>query len=111
MYDLLITTLPMIRFTSVIVHPDVLNRIEIPQPGVLNIKSSFSGYGSIYSINDNGTSEWILNLEENVLESSMAIQPGRYKLVFRSKNAMGSKFSKIRTFTISQGKTIDLFLN
>jgi Ca-activated chloride channel family protein len=110
-YDIQITTLPVIRMENIDILPDELNRIEIPQPGIINIKSSFPGYGSIYVTHDNGVSEWIFNLKEETLENSMAIQPGNYKLVFRSKNAMGSKFSKIRNFTIQSGKTIDLLLN
>jgi Ca-activated chloride channel family protein len=110
-YDIKITTLPMTGYDNITIGPKELNTIEIPAPGILNIKSSFSGYGSLYSLNDNGTSEWIYNLGEDVLESSLAIQPGTYKLVFRSKNALGSKFSKLRVFTIRSGRTIDLFLN
>jgi len=110
-YDIQITTLPLIKYTNVTIKPNELNMIEIPPPGILNIKSSFPGYGSIYSVNQNGTSNWILNLKEEVLGNSLAMQPGTYKLVFRSKNALGSKYSKIKTFTIQSGRTIDLFLN
>jgi len=110
-YDVHITTLPMISFENIDIKPNELKRIEIPPPGILNIKSSFPGYGSLYLLHESGASEWILNLKENTLDNSLAIQPGNYKLVFRSKNAMGSKYSKIRTFTIQSGKTIDLFLN
>jgi Ca-activated chloride channel family protein len=101
----------MISIENIDIKPNELKRIEIPPPGILNIKSSFPGYGSLYLLDESGASEWILNLKENTLDNSMAIQPGNYKLVFRSKNAMGSKYSKIRTFTIQSGKTIDLFLN
>lgn len=110
-YDIRITTLPMIELTEVRVSPRELNRIEIPAPGILNIKSSFTGIGSLYLLLDNGSSEWIYNLPDNKVESSLALQPGHYKLVFRSKNALGSKYSKIRTFTIQSGRTIDLVLN
>jgi Ca-activated chloride channel family protein len=109
-YDIQITTLPLIKYTNVTITPNELNMIEVPPPGILNIKSSFPGYGSIYSVNQNGTSNWILNLKEEVLGNSLAMQPGTYKLVFRSKNALGSKYSKIKTFTIQSGRTIDLFL-
>ena len=110
-YDIRITTLPMIELTEVRVSPRELNRIEIPAPGILNTKSSFTGIGSLYLLLDNGSSEWIYNLPDNKVESSLALQPGYYKLVFRSKNALGSKYSKIRTFTIQSGRTIDLVLN
>ena len=110
-YDIRITTLPVIQLHNIAVDPDKVNRIEIPPPGILNVKSSFSGYGSIYLVREGGASEWVHNLQEEVEESSLTLQPGDYKLVFRSKNAMGSKFSKVRTFRIRSGRTVDLFLN
>ena len=110
-YDIRITTLPMIELLDIPVIPKELNRIEIPAPGIINIKSSFTGIGSIYLLLDDGSSEWIYNLPDNKAENSIALQPGDYKLVFRSKNALGSKYSKIKTFTIQSGRTIDLVLN
>lgn len=110
-YDIRITTLPMIELKNIPINPRELNALDIPAPGILNIKSSFTGIGSLYLLRDNGASEWIYNLRDNQVETSIAIQPGNYKLVFRSKNALGSKFSKIKTFTIQTGRTIDLILN
>ena len=110
-YDIRITTLPVIELFDIPVLPKELKRIEIPAPGILNTKSSFKGIGSIYLLHDNGSSEWIYNLVESKAENSIALQPGEYKLVFRSKNALGSKYSKVKTFTIQPGRTIDLVLN
>jgi Ca-activated chloride channel family protein len=110
-YDIRITTLPMVEIKGISISPLELNTIEIPPPGILNTKSSFTGIGSLYLLLDNGASEWIYNLPDNQVETSIALQPGNYKLVFRSKNALGSKFSKIKTFTIQSGRTIDLVLN
>ena len=110
-YDIRITTLPMIELIDVSINPRELNTFDIPAPGILNIKSSFTGIGSLYLLRDNGASEWVYNLPDNQLETSITLQPGNYKLVFRSKNALGSKFSKIKTFTIQSGRTIDLVLN
>ena len=110
-YDIRITTLPMIELNDIPISPLELNTIDIPAPGILNTKSSFTGIGSLYLQQDNGASEWIYNLPDNQVETSIALQPGNYKLVFRSKNALGSKFSKIKTFTIQSGRTIDLVLN
>lgn len=111
LYDIRITTLPAIRMNQVEIRSKELNNIRIPAPGILNIKSSFSGYGSLYLIKENEMPEWIYNLEEDKVESSLTLQPGSYKLVFRSRNALGSKYSKIRNFKIDSGKTIDIFLN
>lgn len=110
-YDIRITTLPMIEYTGIAIEPAHLHKIEIPAPGIVNIRSSFSGYGSMYLLDQAGGSTWIYNLEEDVVDSSLTLQPGDYKLVFRSKNSMGSKFSKIRTFSIRSGKTVNIFLN
>ncbi len=109
-YDIEITTLPRIRYENVYIKPGELVRIDLPAPGVLNIKRNFPGYGSLYLLMEDGSENWIYNLESGQLVTSVAMQPGKYKLVFRADNAHGSKFTKIREFEIAPGKTVDIEL-
>jgi len=84
--------------------------LEIPAPGVLNINTNVPGYGTLFSLNTDGTQTWLLNFSGKTRET-MGIQPGNYKLVFRAENAKGSKFTEISSFDIQSGSTknINLF--
>jgi Ca-activated chloride channel family protein len=109
-YDLEITTLPDINIDNILIEPDRLRRIEIPAPGILNIKQKFTGIGSIYQVMPDGHEQWICNISREEIYSSLAIQPGKYKLVFRINQALGSKFTKVELFEIFSGRTVNLNL-
>jgi Ca-activated chloride channel family protein len=96
--------------------PRQLRRISIKQgqettvtyvaPGTLNIVSDLKGYGSIYRLNDDESQTWIYNLPDGGSSKlNVPMQPGAYRLVFRTKNATGSKFTDVRNFTIRSGQT------
>ncbi|MEO1052207.1 MAG: VWA domain-containing protein [Bacteroidota bacterium] len=110
-YDLEVTTLPRRYFRKVKVNQSNTTKIAIKDPGLVNIYNNAPGYGSIYEIKSNGKEEWVANLEENKSKSSLALQPGKYKIAFRAKNAQGSKFTTIKSITVRSGETttINLF--
>jgi len=96
--------------------PRQLRRISIRQgqettvtyaaPGTLNIVSDLKGYGSIYRLNDDESQTWVYNLPDGGSSKlNLALQPGAYRLVYRTKNAIGSKFTDVRNFTIRSGQT------
>ena len=109
-YDLEILTLPKIVLKDVEIQQGELNEIKIPNPGVLNLYANVSGFGSLYGIGENGKQIWIKNLDQDKSRFTMAIQPGNYKLVFRAKNAFGSKYTTIKKFTIKSGSTTNIKL-
>ena len=108
-YDLEILTLPRIR-RRVKIEPRQTTNINIPAPGVLNINANVPGDGTLFAIKSDLTQTWLLNLSGKPRET-MAIQPGKYRLVFRAENAPGSKYTKIYNFEIESGvtKTLNLF--
>ncbi len=108
-YDLEILTLPRVHLKDIAINQSAATNIQIPGPGILNLTSGIAGFGSLYVIDDNGQQEWILNIGEKIRES-MALQPGSYKVVFRAKNAAGSKYTEIKKFTIKTGSTLNLKL-
>ncbi|MBR7951153.1 VWA domain-containing protein [Microvirga sp. STR05] len=75
-------------------------------PGTLNIISDLKGYGSIYALNDDETQTWVYNLPDGGSSKvNVPMQPGAYRLIFRTTNATGSKFTDVRNFTIRSGQT------
>ncbi|WP_051718880.1 vWA domain-containing protein [Hymenobacter sp. IS2118] len=75
-------------------------------PGTLNITSDLKGYGSIYQLNNDESQTWIYTLPEGSSSKiNLPIQPGAYRLVFRTKTSNGSKFTDVRNFSIRSGQT------
>lgn len=109
-YDLEVLTLPRTYFNDVIINNKEVINLQLPAPGILNISSGVSGIGNIYNIDKDGAQKWIYNLSENKTQETVAIQPGNYKIVFRAKNAFGSKFTEIKNFTINSGSTTSIKL-
>jgi Ca-activated chloride channel family protein len=107
-YDLEILTLPKIKINNVGIKQGETQNIDIPAPGRINISYSSKGIGSLYSIDENGRQTWIKKLDLRGEKSSFGIQPGRYKYVFRSDRAMGSKYTQIKEFTVESGETLNI---
>ena len=96
--------------------PRTVRRISIKQgqeiavtydaPGTLNITSDLKGYGSLYQLNDDESQTWIYALPEGgTSKMNLPMQPGAYRLVFRTATSNGSKFTDVRNFSIRSGQT------
>jgi Ca-activated chloride channel family protein len=107
-YDLEILTLPRIEINNIEIRQGKTQTIDIPAPGRVNISYSSKGIGSLYAVDENGRQKWIKKLDLRGEKSSFGIQPGRYKYVFRSDLAMGSKYTQIKEFTIQSGQTLNI---
>ena len=109
-YDIECTTLPRRIFKNVRIHQSETTELNIDQPGVVNFVATAKGIGSIYELFEDGSQQWIYNLNSNQNRNTVAIQPGKYKVVFRSEKAKGSKFTSIKEFEIEQGSSFNIRL-
>jgi Ca-activated chloride channel family protein len=96
--------------------PRITKRVSVKQgqelavtyvaPGTLNITTDLKGYGSIYRLNNDESQTWIYTLPDGgSSKMNLAMQPGAYRLVFRTKTSTGSKFTDVRNFSIRSGQT------
>jgi Ca-activated chloride channel family protein len=106
-YQIETLTLPKRSF-EVSLEPDKVKTVTIPQPGLVNINTLSPGYGSLFEIQENGESNWVCNLDENISMHSYNLLPGRYKISFRVKQAGGSKYTAIKNFEVKAGTTLNL---
>lgn len=106
-YEVETLTLPR-RIFEVSMEPEKIKTISLPQPGLLNLNTISSGYGSLFEILDTGESKFVCNLSEGTSLHSYNLLPGSYKVAFRVKKAGGSKYTAIRTFQVESGKTLNL---
>lgn len=104
-YELNILTLPPISLENINIEADNQTKIEIENPGIAVIQKNIMGYGSIYLI-DGSEQDWVINFgSNNNSTESLYLQPGNYRLVFRSKYSMQSVTTVEKDFKISSEKT------
>ncbi|MCG8306958.1 MAG: VWA domain-containing protein [Cytophagales bacterium] len=109
-YNIECTTLPRTVFKNIKIDQSQTTPLKIEQPGVVNFVASSKGIGSIYEIRDDGSQRWIHNLNPNQPRHTVTIQPGKYKIVFRSEKAKGSKYTSIKEFEIKSGSSFNIRL-
>ena len=109
-YDLEILTLPRLTYKNVQISDHETTTLSIPKPGIVNIMTSTKGIGSIYRISNSKGQKWISNLNNDRINNTITLQPGDYKVVFRSEKAKGSKFTKVHNFQVKPGGTLTLKL-
>ncbi|WP_426491654.1 vWA domain-containing protein [Hymenobacter sp. 102] len=103
-YEVELLTLPR-QLRRITVKQGQETTVTYEAPGILNIVSDLKGYGSIYRLGQDEQQTWVHNLPETSSKVNLPMQPGAYRLVFRTKTATGSQFTDVRTFTIRPGQT------
>lgn len=108
-YDLEILTLPRTYIKDVKVNQSYTTTVEIPQPGILLVKSLLAGFGAVMS-EENNKLTFVVSLDPNIGNQSFNLQPGKYRLVYRSKNSKESLFSIEKKFEITSGRSTSVEL-
>ncbi len=109
-YDLEVLTLPKTYFREVGVKQSETTMVELPAPGILHLDLVAQGFGSIYKVLEDGSQEWVIDLEQDKTRLMLTMQPGSYKVAFRAKDAFGSKYTEVIPFTITSGRTANVKL-
>jgi len=111
MYDIHVNTLPHSTFRNIKVSSRLNANLTIDGPGVLNVYLPRGGTTVIIQEKISEKDVLIKNIDPQQNIFSHAIQPGNYKILYRSENAPGSKFTIVKKFEISSGKTQTIRLN
>ncbi len=101
-YDLEILTLPRIKVDNVDVSQSKTTTIEIPQSGSVTITKPNEGPASVY-LEEGNKLVWVCNLKENFRNETIVLQPGRYRVEFRPKNARESIYTIEKKFKVESG--------
>ena len=83
--------------------------VEIPAPGFAVIQKSTEGYGSIFAENDNKL-EWVYNLKESTTNETVILQPGYYRIIYRSKFLSKSLYTIEKSFKVTMDNTVSIIL-
>lgn len=108
-YELEVLTLPRLYLKGLKIDQSKTTDVLIPAPGILTINKSFEAYGGIFMI-ENGAMKKIYDLHLKERQETIAIQPGKYHLVYRSKNARTIHTSVDKEFEIQSGGSLSLKL-
>ncbi|MEM7108356.1 MAG: VWA domain-containing protein [Bacteroidota bacterium] len=95
-------TLPR-KFFNIEIKPREISTLTIRDPGIVNINNSSAGFGSLYELDKDGRQTRVYDLDHKQSRIALALQPGRYKIVFRVEGAPGSKYTSIKTITVKAG--------
>ena len=104
-YDLEFLTLPPVQKRGVQVETDQITSVDIPSPGIVNMDHAAGGFGSIYVLLDDGSQEWVCDINHSGQRMTIALQPGRYRVVFRARMAPGSKYTSVKEIRVNAGQS------
>jgi Ca-activated chloride channel family protein len=104
-YDLEILTLPRIYFTDSRVEQSRTTSLEIPGAGELKLLTGEAGSGSIY-LEEKGDLRWVCNLDNNQTIQNFYLQPGHYRVEFRSRNKKESAYTVEKKFSVETDKSV-----
>lgn len=108
-YDLEILTLPRTYISSNQIEQSKTKSVDIASAGLLSVKSLESGDGCIMQEKNNKV-EWVCNLT-TATQQSFYLQPGNYRIEWRSKSLRGSIYTIEKKFNIrsDQETKVDLY--
>ncbi len=109
-YDLEILTLPRIKLDKIDIAQSKTTTLEIPQAGSVTISKPSEGPGSLY-LEEGSKIVWVCNLNSNLITETITLQPGRYRVEYRPKNAKESIYSIEKSFKIDSGTSTAVRLN
>lgn len=101
-YDVEILTLPRIKLDKIDIAQSKTTTVEIPQSGSVTIQKPSEGYGSVY-VEENNKLVWVCNLNNFLTQETIVLQPGKYRVEFRPKNAKESIYTIEKRFKIESG--------
>ncbi|HET6989742.1 MAG TPA: hypothetical protein VFJ43_00385 [Bacteroidia bacterium] len=108
-YDIEILTLPRIYMYNVDIGQSKTTLIQIPQAGVVSIFKPAEGTGQIL-LEEKNKLTWVSNLNSSQLNENIVLQPGNYRIVYRSKNAHETIYTVERQFKVDPGGAVTVKL-
>ncbi len=106
-YNLEISTQPPTLIQDVKITEGELNEVILPVPGNINLRVNGSGYGGIFTDEPSG-GKLVKKFSEGNPSGRYILQPGKYKVVFKSRQAKQTIYTFEKEFTISSGRSVNV---
>lgn len=104
-YNLTFLTLPRLEIDSVEITQNHTTKIQIPEPGILNLSTYKSGKLIIFSIKNNEI-QHVTNLSEDEKYHSVVLLPGKYIAQYRAQGEHNIFNVVKKEFEIKSGTSI-----
>lgn len=101
-YDIEILSLPRIYMNNVDVGQSKTTLIQIPQAGTINIFKPAEGTTQIL-LEEKNKLTWVCNTNDKATTENIVLQPGNYRIIYRSKSAHETIYTKEQKFKIDPG--------
>lgn len=108
-YDLEIMTLPRIYMKGVSIAQSSTTDILIPQAGTVSIFKPAEGTGQVF-LEEKNTLTWVCNLDDKRTNENLTLQPGNYRIIFRTKAAKETIYTKEQKFKVEPGGAVTVKL-
>lgn len=108
-YDLEIMTLPRIYMNNVDISQSKTTTIQIPQAGNVSVFKPAEGTGQVF-LEEKNTLTWVCNLNDKMTNETLVLQPGNYRIVFRTKSAKETIYTTERKFKVEPGGSVTVKL-
>jgi Ca-activated chloride channel family protein len=106
-YDLEVLTLPRLLIPDVTVAQGISTPIIVPKHGVLNITTPSPGPGAVLQARGDELFH-VVDLDPTATNTQFRLQPGTYRVIYRSQNARRTELTIERTVTIESGRSTTL---
>jgi Ca-activated chloride channel family protein len=106
-YDLEVLTLPRLLIPDVTVAQGISTPIIVPKHGVLNITTPSPGPGAVMQARGDELFH-VVDLDPTTTNAQFRLQPGTYRVIYRSQNARRTELTIERTVTIESGRSTTL---
>lgn len=108
-YDIEILSTPRIYLRNITIDQNKTRTVSIPAPGTLQVNINTGVVAEVFQVINNQM-VWVMNLNGSAKLQYYPMQPGDYKLVYRSKSETRTLYSKTKDFKISTGSNTPITL-
>lgn len=106
-YDLEVLTLPRLQIPDVKIDQGKTTDVSIPRPGVLNVITPSPGSGAIFERKGDEL-VWVVDLDPAGTHMQYRLLPGKYQVVYRSRNARRTELSITKDVSIESNRAEQL---
>jgi Ca-activated chloride channel family protein len=104
-YNVKILTLPPVNVNGFEIVADNTNIITIDTPGVLVVQKNIRVYGAIFRLEKDGQHFVVGFNENNARQEKFYLQPGKYRIVYRSRFQNQSVFTVTKEVTVKSSES------
>ncbi len=108
-YDLEVLTLPRTYLYNVKINQSITKSIPIDDAGMVKLTLPENGDGCILQ-DLNGDVKWLCNLQASQLQQIFYLQPGNYRITFRSSSLKQSIYTIEKKFSVKANEQLQLYL-